>query len=153
MSQWLQVHALSLPVSSRLKTLLSLPGQNADDSLLRLKEWNAPWPGGMLCILKPKPPPCVRGALLNTGEKKKKENGIIFLAVIAANVLQSGERKLRLGQFWKDKVLSGFHPCPPPAPAPVPMERSWAVCSGPSSLVHKEHPIRYPSPTLPCFPR
>lgn len=85
---------------------------------------------------------------------KKKENGIIFLASIAANVLQSEERKLWLGRFLRDKVLSSFRLCPPLEPAPLPTENSLAVCfgRGSNSLAHKEHQIRYLSPSLPYFP-
>lgn len=80
---------------------------------------------------------------------------MIFLALLAANVLQSEERKLWLGPFLKDKVLSSFHPCPPLEPALLPMENSSAVHFGwgSISLVHKEHQIRHPSPSLPYFPR
>jgi len=85
----------------------------------------------------------------------EEENGIMFLALTAANVLQSEERKLWLGQFSKDKVLSSFHLCPPLEPAPPPTENSSAVHFGwgSNSLVHTEHQIRYPSLSLPYFPR
>lgn len=69
----------------------------------------------------------------------------------AANVLQSGEKKLCLGQFLKDKVLSSFHLCPPLEPAPQPSAERFGW--GSKLLVHKEHQIHYPSLSLPCFPR
>lgn len=154
----------SLLFCLHLMMILSPPSQKTDDFLLRLRECNTPYHDLIKLLSFYTPGQDTLHLFFKTNNltacklhywiwKKKKRT--IFLALTAASVLQSEEKKLWLGQFLKDKVLSGSRLCPPLEPAPLPTENSAVYFGrGSHSLVHKEHRVRYLSLSLlPYFPR